>query len=371
MKILIVTHYFHPHIGGIEIIVRNQAKELVKKGDSITLVTSKLDGDNDEEQIEGIKVIRVKAWNWLEKKYNIPFPIFSFKLFITLAKEMKNVDIIHINDIFYTTSIIAGIYALFFKKKLYLTQHVALVSYPNKIIEYIQYLFYVVFGKLIFHISNKVITYNSHVTEFLIKIGVNKEKIIELKNGINQKIFSPIKQNKKHILRKIYNIPVNKKVVLFVGRLVPKKGVDILFNAKDDSYTVLFVGSGSIPAEMKKAKNVIFLGQIDQDEMDNIYKLSDVFVLPTTGEVFPLVIQEAMACGLPIITTYNIGYDKFNINKQLFLLTSRTTIDIKNNIQNILSKKSLYSEMAKYSLSFSRKYFDLNKNIDDFKEIYL
>ena len=55
MKILIVTHYFEPHIGGIEIVAYNQAKELVKKGHEVTIVTSKLNREKAVEQKEGIR----------------------------------------------------------------------------------------------------------------------------------------------------------------------------------------------------------------------------------------------------------------------------------------------------------------------------
>lgn len=371
MKILILSHYFIPHPGGIEIIAYNQAKELVKKGHNVTVITSNVSNEKNREKIEGITVIRIKAWNWFEKYFNIPFPLFSLNIFSTLSKEIKKTDIVHIHDIFYISSILPAIYAYLYKKSLYITQHVTIVSYPIKIIEYIQQFVYATFGKLIFKKSKKIITYNSQITEFLIKLGVDKDKIVELQNGVNLKKFVPVKKKEKILLRKKYGIPFDKKVVLFLSRLAPKKGSDILFKAKDNKYLILFVGSGPISAQMNNIKNVKFLGQVALNETHEIYKLSDIFVLPTTGEVFPLVIQEAMACGLPIITTHNNGYNKFNINNKLISFSQRTPSAIKKNILKILTEKSLFREMNKYSLYLSKKYFDWNKNINGLLAVYV
>ena len=87
MKILIITHYFEPHIGGIEIVAYNQAKELVKKGHEVTIVTSKLDREKAVEQKEGIRIVRVPAWNLFENKFDVPYPIFSPRLISTINER--------------------------------------------------------------------------------------------------------------------------------------------------------------------------------------------------------------------------------------------------------------------------------------------
>src|SRR6266699_1149622 len=101
MKILIVTHDFEPHIGGIEIVASNQAKELVKQGHEVTIVTSKLKREKAVEQVEGNRIVRVPAWNLLEEKFNVPYPIFSLRLVSTMIREIKRADIIHAHGILY------------------------------------------------------------------------------------------------------------------------------------------------------------------------------------------------------------------------------------------------------------------------------
>src|SRR5579864_997763 len=106
MKILIVTHYFEPHIGGIEIVAYNQAKELVKRGHEVTIVTSKLHREKAVEQTEGIRIVRVPAWNLFEKNFDVPYPIFSPLLISTIRREMKKSDIIHAHGILYLGSFV-------------------------------------------------------------------------------------------------------------------------------------------------------------------------------------------------------------------------------------------------------------------------
>ena len=95
-----------------------------------------------------------------------------------------------------------------------------------------------------------------------------------------------------------------------MGRFVPKKGFDILYQAKDPSYLLVFVGGGMIPDYIKSDHSVKIIGPLPQEELAMLYKASDVFILPSYGEGFPLSIQEAMATGLPIITSKQNNLDQ-------------------------------------------------------------
>src|SRR5258708_2212308 len=141
MKIVIVTHYFATHIGGIEIVAYNQAKSLVQQGNQVTLITSKVVDEPESQIIDGIRVVRVKASNIFENKFNIPYPIFSLKLVSVLLKELKRADICHIHDVFYMSSVLTAILAKITSTNFVLTQHVGLV-HSNKFVNSIQKIVY-------------------------------------------------------------------------------------------------------------------------------------------------------------------------------------------------------------------------------------
>ncbi len=105
-------------------------------------------------------------------------------------------------------------------------------------------------------------------------------------------------------------------VLLFVGRLMPAKGVFDLLEAvallnRTEPWRLLMIGDGSAEGELRSRIEVLGLGDrvtlagyLTGERLQDAYELADVFVLPTTwAEGFPTVITEAMAAGLPVVTT--------------------------------------------------------------------
>jgi len=142
MKILIATHYFLPHKGGIEFVAYNQAKELVKKGHQVTIISSKIANEPNEEIMDGIKIRRVKAGNFFERKYGIPYPLFSLNLLNVLNQEAKRADIIHVHDLFYLSAFAGALVSQNTNKPLILMQHVELVKTKRPIVNLVQRLVY-------------------------------------------------------------------------------------------------------------------------------------------------------------------------------------------------------------------------------------
>ena len=97
------------------------------------------------------------------------------------------------------------------------------------------------------------------------------------------------------------------KVVLAVGRFIYIKGFDVLLKASksfDNSVGFYFVGGEPTEEYLNyKADNIHFVGFKNKTELNEYYQMADVFALPTRGDVWGLVINEAMANGLPVVTT--------------------------------------------------------------------
>ena len=158
-------------------------------------------------------------------------------------------------------------------------------------------------------------------------------------------------------------------VVLFVGRFVPKKGFDILYNAKDPSYLLVFAGGGIIPEALKIDDSVRIIGPLPQEELATLYQASDVFILPSYGEGFPLSIQEAMATGLPIITSKQNKLSHL-LDSPLIFYIDRTEMDIKAAIKTIQSNEKLRKDMSEYSLKIARENYSWEKNNTKLLDIY-
>jgi len=362
-QILIVAHHFPPHISGVGNVAQKQASSLAKKGFDVTVLSSDCSSRPGlENNINGYKVYRVRASNALETKLGAPFPLFSPSLVWRTYVSVKHADLVHIHDTTYISSLFTALFARLLRKPLFLTQHVTIVQHDNKLAMAAQKLIYATSAKFIFNISEKIVVYNLNVKNFLIDHGVQESKILQNYNGIDTVFFSPAKKTEKEALRLKYDIPLEKPVVLFVGRLVPKKGFDLVFGAKSNNYTTLLVGNGNVPEHMSKSKDVIFFGPATQEQLADLYRLSDVFVCPTEGEVFTLVMQEAMSCGLPVIATDDSGYSHYDLNRELLNLIARNTQALRQSIEELLSSDKKYLAMSKYSRSYSLENFSWQHN---------
>lgn len=367
MKILIVTHYFFPHIGGIEVAAYNQAKELVKKGHEVVVVTSKIENEKSGYSPDGIKIVRIKAINILENFMGVPYPLFYPKLLLALKNEIKNCNIVHANGALYMGTFFSSLLTKFYKKPLIITEHVGFVKYKSIFLNLLQKSAFLTIGKIALKLSAKVIVLNSQVGEFIRNEGINTVRY--LPNGVDASLFKPVNSDRKAELRKKIGLPDNKKLVLFVGRFVEKKGFDKMFEARNPDYLIIFVGSGNVPEYMRRSKDVIFFNPMPQNELSEIYQASDIFVLPSTGEGFPLSIQEAMACGLPVITSSHEGYSDY-LDKNYVKMVEPKPENLRKAIKEVSENEALYREMAEYSRKKAVSDFSWGKNTEGLLKIY-
>lgn len=123
-----------------------------------------------------------------------------------------------------------------------------------------------------------------------------------------------VNEQSKALIRRELGLFESKKTVLSIGQFIPRKGFDILLDVWgqfDYSYQLVIIGGGAEQEKYKeiirgrKYKNVHLLGYKSRNIISKYYQASDVFVLPTREDIWGLVINEAMAHGLPVISTAN------------------------------------------------------------------
>jgi glycosyltransferase involved in cell wall biosynthesis len=121
-------------------------------------------------------------------------------------------------------------------------------------------------------------------------------------------------------LQTMFDIKIQKKLVLFAGKLAHFKGVDVLLDAarlyegeRPDEITTIIAGDGELVTQLKKQaeslglKDVHFLGHLDISQLRALYSMADISVVPSRREPFGLVAVEALACGSPVIATNQGG----------------------------------------------------------------
>ena len=132
--------------------------------------------------------------------------------------------------------------------------------------------------------------------------------------GVDTEVFRPLD---KASIRRDLGLPTNERVVLFVGRIEPLKGIDLLLRAVshlDGRFRVLVIGGDGkdvarkselavLAAELRIADKVTFLDAVPHDDLPLYYNAADICVVPSYYESFGLVAVEAMACGVPVIAS--------------------------------------------------------------------
>lgn len=141
--------------------------------------------------------------------------------------------------------------------------------------------------------------------------------------------------------------------ILAVGRLIPRKGFDILIQAaKDLPVTVTLVGDGPERESLEQlatetSVEVNFVGLIDHDEIVQYYQTHDLFALPSANEGMSNTVLEAMACGLPIITT-NTGGTQELVTTNGWVI-ERTVKALRSALQESLDNREALAQMGRDS----------------------
>jgi glycosyltransferase involved in cell wall biosynthesis len=156
--------------------------------------------------------------------------------------------------------------------------------------------------------------------EYFLQYGLKEKQLIFAPHAIDNSRFSnadEIYRNEANQWKRELGINDNELVLLFSGKLEPKKNplflIEILKNCKNDLLKVVIVGNGILENELKKYafedKRMILTGFQNQQKMPVVYRLGDIFILPSVGpgETWGLAVNEAMASGCAIMLSDKVG----------------------------------------------------------------
>lgn len=165
-----------------------------------------------------------------------------------------------------------------------------------------------------------------------------------------------ISDNEKQKLKEILGL-TGKKVVLSIGQFIERKGYDILLEAwksVNKEYELVIIGGGILEKEYldfieeHNLKNVKILGYKSKEDIKQYYKAADVFVLPTREDIWGLVINEAMANGLPIITTDKCiaGIELIENGKNGFIIKANDSNELSDRIIEVINDEKVLRTMS-------------------------
>ena len=310
--ICLFSTQFFPHLGGVERYVYNMAKELIKRGYKVYIITSSVDGEKDIDMYEDIHIIRLPSIGMMSGRMPVLKDNHKTKRLMETLYEKKKIDFIVVNTRFYRLSV----YGMKFAKKHHIPvitiEHgSAYLTFNNKfldIAERVYEKFITHIGKKYckdyyavseysrkwlkeFHIDGKGVLYNSinpddyHMSELT---GELKEKLSPIENGVS---------------------------IAYTGRLIPEKGVNVLIESfeelrkKYENIYLILIGEGPLESDILNAHDdhIIYLGRQSNKDVINILNKVDVFCLPSRSEGFSTSVLEAALTKCCIITTKRGG----------------------------------------------------------------
>jgi len=305
LKIALVCHHFSLKKGGLEKYTVFLSRALIRKGHEVHVFANTF--TNEPGVIfHHVPVIRL----------SLPVKNLTFSYLLKKRLQKESFDIIHsmertfYQDIYRVSD---GINPVQMQQR-----------YPNPKIRFIKSLgprrlvLSYLEQKIFLKNGCRAVMTNSQLTRrhILDHYGINPDNISVIYNGVDIQRFHPgVGKNLREPVRKALKILPEEIALLFISNNFKLKQLFLILQAmvflQDSSFKLMVIGSDNpLPyqkwTEKKGLKDrVLFLGA--QKQVENFYAASDIFVLPTLYDAFANVCLEAMACGLPVLTTETNG----------------------------------------------------------------
>mgnify|MGYP001180145557 FL=1 len=367
MHILQVTPYFFPHFGGVESHVLGLSENLIKMGHDVEVVTSRYSRMPETETLNGIRITRLPQWI---NMYNTPI-VTSIRQFV----RRTHADIIHIHSPPPFTERFAAKGAKEAGKPFVVTHHCDLELkgvFGNTAVNFYQNFL----GKYPLEEADRVIsTTESYATTSRTLWDTD---VTVIPNAVDIKRFNL--ENKGELIRDKYSIG-NDPLALFVGRLVPHKGIGILIRSL--TYTpngkLMIVGDGpykkwlmNLVKKLDLNERVIFVGPVDDYWLPSYYSATDVVVLPSTSrlEAFGIVGLEGMASGKPLILSDIPGVRDVISEKEGYIVEPLDPNAIAEALEKIWGAPEMAREMGKRGRERVEALFSWEKVSKDVEEVF-
>ena len=293
--------------------------------------------------------------------------IFDFSVILKFKKSVKNFQ----PDILVTYLIHADLFGrmlgkIFGIKKIVCSQRGSLLQW-----EYLRF-----FDRLTrFLVTKYIVQTETAKKDLMRKLRVAENKFVVIPNGIDTEGFNfeiNVKDKKSELKINPKNINI-----ICVSKLRDGKGHKYLLKAFEESYNknknvnLMLVGDGEKREKLldqienyESKNNIYFLG--DRSDVKEILKISDIFILPTLGEGMSNAIMEAMASGLPIITTdIEVNKELIENNKTGILIPIKNIHEISVSVEKLISDPNYANSLGMRAKE--KIYSDFSIDIIDFK----
>jgi len=330
MQILKVSQAYYPFLekGGLPVKVSVIARALAQRGHQVVVLTADLGlGDANLRSVQAVS----SAWGWqteldgvevLYLRGSVRYRALTWnpRVFDFCRQRLDSFDLIHIYGLY---DLLGPVVAFFCRRRgiPYVVEPMGMFR-PIVRNLWLKRLYHLTLGQQMLHSAARLIATSEQERQELVEGGLPNAKVIVRRNGVELPDHLP----SVGTFRRQWKIPADAKLVLFLGRLVSKKGPELMLEAfarwraqsgKADASLLVFVGPDegdgyrekleTFAAQLGLNGGVLFTGPVYGDAKWAAYRDADVFVLPSQNENFGNSAAEAVACGTPVIVTDRCG----------------------------------------------------------------
>jgi glycosyltransferase involved in cell wall biosynthesis len=387
MKILQVIPVFSPSFGGPVTVVRSSSKELAKRHEVVVYTTTALDLRHDfepkEEEVDGYKIhyfpraLKLLCYSYLFGQLNV-----SWDMMKAVKHNIRKFDVVHVHSWQQFPDMIVHHYAGKYNVPYVIQTH---GSIPRIGKRFRKLLYDITLGYRVLNKASKVIALSKVEAEQYRSMGVPKEKIAIIPNGIDLSEYANLPP--KDSFKKKFGIPEDRKIILYLGRIHKTKGIDILIKAYaylknkmnfKDAVLVIAGPDDGYLSEIKYlaqafgvSNSILFVGPLYGEDKLAAYVDSEVYVLPSRYETFPMVVLEAYACGKPVIASNVGGLKELIIDSQTGLLFEAGNFkQMAEKIVYLLNDSDKAIEIGRKARILVEEKYSIDKVVDMIERLY-
>jgi D-inositol-3-phosphate glycosyltransferase len=355
-----VSANFTPRVGGVERFTEVLAGALGRRGHDVTVCCCRSGGSPLLEDRNDFSVQRIRSTYVVDRRLNVPYPLPDpIDLVTTLSRAIAGADVVHVQDALYATSLPALLLARKRGTATVLTQHVSFVPQESELLDGAQRLAISTLGRCA-RLATAVATYNGAVAEWVRnRWGIEDVRLLPV--GVETNGSGPADRS---ALRDSFALPERAFLVLFVGRDVPKKGLDLFLQSRDPTYELVAVTDR--PSSPTGPTQLAFMSP---GRLRSLMRCVDAFVLPSEAEGFPLSLQEALGSGLPVVTTRQPGYEAY-LGPDDALFVSRDARSIREALRRLAADEALCARLSERSRGVAKRHFGVERFAAAYEELY-
>jgi glycosyltransferase involved in cell wall biosynthesis len=335
VRILAVSNYYPEHVGGIESLAATLVAGFRRNGHQVRWMAGDLSdrphhGDPDD--------VPVRVWNAVER-LGFPYPVQGPASMSLINKQVAWSEVVHLHDCLYAVNVASFLAARRQHRPVLLTQHIAKVPYTNPLIRGLQSLAYASLGRAVLSNADQVAFETEEVHRwFEPRVHFQKPPVV-IESGVDTELFRPASEAERLAYRERLGVSAEQPLLLFVGRFVEKKGIKLIrpvIEAHPD-WSWLFIGrAGDVDPQSWHLPNLRVIDPLAHAELRNHYVAADLLVLPSLGEGFPVVAQEAMSCGLPTLLSAQTARGLPAVRDVVFTMSTETD-DLNDAVQKAVA----------------------------------